>query len=308
VSLSAGDDTTLAELRISSLQDGFVLYFETPDSIINAYALASTLVNLADAAKTAARNLDSTAEIEIVVEALRSGSFKAKIAAIATASGMFLATQALPNLVYGVLGNYIYDHTLGKTEPPTVIVNDDEVLIKSGDQTIVVPRNVHEATQKVAADPAFVKSVDRMIGSVVADDRVTGFGLAPTIDSPPPPIILKREALAIRDSPPEDEAQTRVIEEDCDLYIVKAIMERSKRKWEFKWRGIPISAPINDPNFYDDFARHDFTIAPGDEFQVKLAIHQKRDDVSGVYTNTRYEILNVYRHISRPRPKNLDLH
>ena len=84
-------------------------------------------------------------------------------------------------------------------------------------------------------------------------------------------------------------------------------MERSKRKWEFKWHGITISAPIKDPSFYDNFAKHDFTIAPGDEFQVRLAMHQKRDDVSGVYTNTGYEILHVYRHISHPRARSVPL-
>jgi hypothetical protein len=84
-------------------------------------------------------------------------------------------------------------------------------------------------------------------------------------------------------------------------------MERSKRKWEFKWHGLTIAAPIKDPNFYDDFAKHNFTIAPGDEFQARLAIHQKRDDVSGIYANTGYEVLHVYRHISRPKPERLPL-
>jgi hypothetical protein len=68
-----------------------------------------------------------------------------------------------------------------------------------------------------------------------------------------------------------------------------------------------ISASIKDPDFYDDFAKHNFTIAPGDEFQVRIAIDQKRDDLSGVYSNTKYEVLRVYRHISRPKPGRLAL-
>ena len=297
----------MAELRVSALQNGFVLYFQTSETIINAYALASTLVNLADAAKAAGRTLDSAAEIEIVVEAISSGSFKAKISAIARVSGIFMAQQVVLPLVMGVLSSYIYEHTLGKQESPTTIINDDEVTIKSGDNIIVVPRNVHDAAQRVAADPAFTKSMDRMVSGVLIDERVTGFGLAPDIDSPPPAVVLRRELLNIRDVEPDSEEKTRTVEEDCDLYIVKAIMERSKRKWEFKWRGVAISAPIKDPNFYDDFARHDFTIAPGDEFQVKTAIHQKRDDVSGIFTNTSYEVLTVYRHVSRPRPRSIEL-
>jgi hypothetical protein len=297
----------MAELRVSELSGGFVLYFEMPESRINAYALASTLVNLADAAKAAGRTLDSGIELEIVVEAISSGSFKARVTAIARENGLFLARNVIAPVVLSVLASYLYEHTLAKHEPIQVIVNTDEVLITQGDQTVIVPRGVHDAARQVAEDPAFMRSMDRMVSSVILDQRVTGFGLVPTIDSPPPAVLIRREAMEIRDTPPEQDEKTRVIEEDCDLYIVKAIMERSPRKWEFKWRGIAISAPIKDPNFYDDFARHDFTIAPGDEFQVKLAIHQRKDDISGVFTNTSYEVLNVYRHVSRPKPRNVTL-
>jgi hypothetical protein len=297
----------MAELRIGTLENSLVLYFETPEKVINAYALASTLVGLADAAKAAGRTLNSAIDIEIVVEAVASGSFKAKISAFARESGLFIKQQAIPTLVLGVLANYIYDHTLAKKSPIEVVINTDEVVIVQGENRIVVPRQVHEATQEVARNPAFVRSVDRMLGSIMMDPRITGFGIAATLDSPPPEVILPRDLLDIRDKELEPEDKTRVIEEDCDLYIVKAIMESSKRKWGFKWRGIPISAPITDPSFYDDFAHHNFTIAPGDEFQAKLAIHQVRDDVSGVFTNKSYEVVHVYRHISRPKTQHLPL-
>lgn len=83
----------MAEFRISTLENGFVLYFETPETRINAYALASTLVALADAAKAANRTLNSGLDIEIVVEALGGGSFRARIAAIAKTAGIFVAQQ-----------------------------------------------------------------------------------------------------------------------------------------------------------------------------------------------------------------------
>ena len=181
-------------------------------------------------------------------------------------------------------------------------MNTNEVVITHGKDRIIVPRDVHDATQLVATNPVFTHSIDRMLSNVIIDERVTGFGLGPAADGQAQALILPRELLAIRDEPQDPEAKARVIEEDCDLYIVKAIMERSKRKWEFKWHGVNISAPIKDPDFYDDFANHNFTIAPGDEFQARLAIHQLRDDISGVYANTSYEVLQVYRHVSHPKP------
>jgi hypothetical protein len=137
--------------------------------------------------------------------------------------------------------------------------------------------------------------------------RVTGFGLSSSAIGSPPEIILPRELLEIRDAALEEESNARTIEEDCDLQIVKAILERSKRKWEFKWRGVTISAPIKDPNFYTDFSSHNITIAPGDVFQARLAIKQKKDDFSGIYTNTGYEIITVYRHIPKMQPARLEL-
>lgn len=296
----------MAELRIAQFEHTIVLYFQTPEPRINAYALASTLVALADSAKAANRSLNSGVDIEIVVEALSQGSFRAKITAIAREAGLFAKNQVITNVLIGVLAAYVYDHTLAKKERVQVVVETDEVIVVSGDDKIIVPRAVHEAKQIVQQDPVFVRSMDRMLGSAVIDERVTGFGLAPSIDSPPPEVILNRELLETRDNP-ELEPKTRVIEEDADLFIVKAIMERSTRKWEFKWHGMNIPAPIKDPNFYDDFAKHNFTIAPGDEFQARLAIYQKKDDLSGVYSNTKYEVLHVYRHISKPRPANLPL-
>lgn len=296
----------MAELRIAEFENTIVLYFQTPEPRINAYALAATLTALADGAKAAARTLNGGVDVEIVVEALNSGSFRAKITAVARQAGLFAKNQIVTGVIIGVLSSYVYDHTLAKKQPIEVVVQTDEVIVVSGDDKIIIPRNIYEAKQLVEKDPVFVRSMNRMLGSTVIDAHVTGFGLSPSLDSPPPPLILERNLLESSE-PLEPEPSTRVIEEDADLYIVKAIMERSSRKWEFKWHGMNISAPIKDPSFYDDFAKHNFTIAPGDEFQARIAIYQKRDDLSGIYSNARYEVLHVYRHVSRPKPGNLPL-
>ena len=297
----------MAELRIGDFVEGFTLYFETPEERINAYALASALVNLADAAKAANRRLNPAGiDIEIVVEALASGSFRAKIAALMRESGIF-TPQAVGTLLLGILSTYIYEHTLAKHDSVVVEVMTDEVIVTQGETRIVVPRSVHDATQVVAKDPTFTKAVDKMMMSVTTDPRITGFGLSMTVDGPPPGVILPRSVLEIRDSPPEEESKNRTIEEDCDLYIVKAIMEKGTRKWGFRWRGINISAPIIDKRFYTDFSAHNITIAPGDEFQARLAIKQVRDDFSGVYANKSYEVVTVYKHVPKLQPRRLPM-
>jgi hypothetical protein len=113
----------MAELRIADFENSLVLYFQTPEPRINAYALAATLVALADSAKAAARTLNGGIELEIVVEALSSGSFRARITAVAREAGLFAKNQAVTALVIGVLANYIYDQTLISLKPSWNVVS-----------------------------------------------------------------------------------------------------------------------------------------------------------------------------------------
>ena len=163
----------MAEIRISGSASGIVLYFQTPEPRINAYALASTLVALADAAKAAGRTLNRAVEFEIVVEALESGSFKARVTAIARESGLFLA-GSLTTILLGMVTNYAYDHTLAKKDHVYVEVNTDEVIITQGEDRIIVPRNVHDVTQLARQNPDFVRAMDRMLSSTVNRSKRDG--------------------------------------------------------------------------------------------------------------------------------------
>jgi len=99
---------------------------------------------------------------------------------------------------------------------------------------------------------------------------------------------------------PED-PDNRVITESAELQIVKAILKKSNRKWEFVWRGITISAPVVHEGFYKEFFAHEITIAPGDTLEVTLAIKQAKDPDTGIYTNVGYEVVEVHGHVPRIR-------
>ncbi|GAL31217.1 hypothetical protein JCM19239_6602 [Vibrio variabilis] len=107
-------------------------------------------------------------------------------------------------------------------------------------------------------------------------------------------------------SPLEIEEPQREVNEVAELQIKRAILERSKRKWEFIWRGIKISAPVSDQQFYDDFFAHKITVAPGDSLDAILTISQVRDEDTGIYTNSKYEVKTVHRHIPRATQVEID--
>jgi hypothetical protein len=135
--------------------------------------------------------------------------------------------------------------------------------------------------------------------SISKDEKVTGVAIVPKVDSPPPEIVISRDMLPQIAPTIRDDGNQRLVEEDCDLQIVKAILVRSDRRWEFRWRGVRISAPVLDQTFYDEFFAHRITIAPGDEFKARLVIRQTRDQDTGIYANVGYDVVQVYRHIPR---------
>lgn len=286
---------------IAQFENSVVIHFDTEDTRINAYTFASTLVSLADAAKAANTTLNAGYEIEIVVEALGPGSFRALIRALYSSSRNLFADQIVMGLVIGVLGNYIYERTLAVDDKVTVEVKTDEVVIQKGNDRVVVPRNVYDATRRVEKNPQFVKAMTRTFEAVAADEKVRSLGLVSSMDAPPPAIPIPRSTLISLAAQTPEDPDSRVITEQAELQIVKAILKKSNRKWEFVWRGITISAPVTHDRFYVDFFAHEITIAPGDTLEVTLAIKQTKDSDTGIYTNVGYEVVEVHGHIPRIR-------
>ena len=288
-------------LDIGKFESSIVLHFDTEDTRINAYTFASTLVALADAAKAANATVNPGCEIEVVVEALGPGSFRARIRALYSSSKNLFANQVVLGLVLGVLGNYIYDRTLKADEKFTIEVKTDEVIVTRGNDRLIVPRNVYDATRRAEKNPEFVKAMTRTFGAIAADEKITSFGLVEEMESPSPVIPIPRATLlSLATNVPED-PDTRVVTEHAELQIVKAILKKSNRRWEFVWRGITISAPVLHEQFYVEFFAHEITIAPGDTLEVTLAIRQSRDPNTGIFTNIGYEVVEVHGHVPRIR-------
>lgn len=292
-------------IDVSKFDDSIVIHFETEGTRINAYTFASTLVSIADAAKAANSCLNLGYDIEIVVEAIGPGSFRAKIRAIYTTSKNLFSRETVMGVIIGVIGNYVYERTLAIDDSVKVEIKTDEVIIQKGDERIIVPRVVYDATRKVEKDADFVRAVNKTFETVASDPQIDSFGFVPSLTSPKPEILATREVIQAMnlDLPPDP--TIRPIEEQCELQIVKAILERGKRKWEFMWRGVKITAPILHDDFWVDFIDHSITIAPGDILKVRLLIKQVLDEKTGIYTNTGYEVTHVYEHLPRPRQTHL---
>ena len=286
-------------VNISKFEDSLVIHFDTQGYRINAYTLASTLIGFADAAKAANASINHGYDVEIVVEAIGPGSFRAKISAIYTKGRNLFSDVRVQAVILGVLANFIYERTFSTDDDVIVNVQPNEVIVERGDDRVIVPRAVYDATRDAEKSKAFTQSINRTLDTISSDTSIQGVGFLPDMVGPDPEVMIPRSRIQAAIIADDDEASERIIEEICDLQIVRAILEQSKRKWEFRWRGVRISAPVFDDKFFTDFNAHRITIAPGDELRVRLAIKQSRHPQTGVFTNIAYEVVEVIRFVPR---------
>jgi hypothetical protein len=295
--MHGGEMTTI---RIGEFEDSFVIHFGTEERRINAYTLASTLANLADAAKAANDTINPGYEIEIVVEAIGSGSFKAKISSYFQNQNNLFSGAGLKNIVLNIIASYIFIHTFQPDSKIEITVNSSEVVIEHEGEKIIVPRHVHDHIVALEKDERFTQSIAAVSKSVEEDEKVAYIGFARNMDDSVPQLTIPRERLQRASLLAGDEKPIiREITEHADVQILRAVLAKSKRRWQFSMGGIPISAPILHQEFYRKFAAHEITIAPGDSLKVIMRVKQRLSPGAGIYVNEAYEIIEVLDHIPR---------
>lgn len=290
-----------------TFEETFVIHFGSEFKRINAYTLASTLVSLADAAKEANSLVNPGYEVEVVVEALGPGSFKAKVRAVYHGLGNLFTKQNLKAIAFGIIASYIYQHTLAPDIEIRVKVDEKTVIIEQADKKIIIPKTVHDALERVERSEKFKEDIGKTFKTLEKDEQIKSVGLARDFEDAAPLMEIPRDKFPLITCKQEDQSPNRQIVEIADLQILRAILERSKRLWQFVWRGIKIPAPVLDHKFYDEFFDHDITIAPGDALKVRLKIYQTRLPDIGIYTNEKYEVIEVIQHIPRPKQTIIDL-
>jgi hypothetical protein len=295
----------VATVTIDREVDRFVLYFDTPRHEVNAYALATSLIGLADAIREANAAVNPGHAVEVVVEALPDGSFQAVVRTIYLQAKDLFQHEAVKAIVYGIIATHLYEVAIKKDSDTKVIVNDGSVAITNGDETIIVPRDVYDATRRLEKSDRFRTAVDQIVKGAESDPEVRGIGLKMDGEKGAPPIYVPRDRFAIFSNREITPDGSREVIEFANLEISRAILERGRRRWEFYWRGVRIAAPVLDDRFFDRFFAHEVTIAPGDSLRVMLRIVQSPKKDTGIYVNSAYEVVEVLEHIPRARQASL---
>jgi hypothetical protein len=292
----------MAIIRLDAFHDDtIVLHFGGSSGSIDAYTFAEALTGFSDTALAVSATIDPGTEIEILVEATGPGSYRTQIRRIKKDYGGLLAIGG--TVFWGVVSNVVYDATLKNDPKPEITVNTDEVIIKHGNDTIIVPRKVHEATEHVKKNPAVRRGLSKTFAALDADENVTDFGITGSLKDPEPLIHIPRGGfpkVITFDVAPKEQKE-RIVKKRARVVVLKAWLNHAKRKWTFEWNGVPLSAPIADTAFLDKLDRRDILFGAGDALDVEITFKQHYDSALGVWVNDPNSF--VITRVIRPVPR-----
>jgi hypothetical protein len=297
----------MADINLSEFAgDEIVFHFGGRPSEVDAYTFANTLLAFSEALQEISRQLDPNTRIEITIEGLGEGSFRAKLRTVTKLLSRLLqstaAQEAARNIILPLLMMFIYDRYFA--DRARIIVTDDSYIYEHGHDRIIMPKFIYDK-KKSMRDPAAVdKQIARGFSVLEDDPSVTDFGITKKLDDPEPTSSILRQDFGVLSRYTilvEEGEDQRVLEQREKLVVVRAILMRGTRRWQFVWNGIQISAPILDERFYDALARREYTFGQGDIIDVTLRIFQERDTRLGVYINKAYEVTEVFGKITGPR-------
>jgi hypothetical protein len=295
------DAISLYELR----GDSVVIHFGGETGSIDAYTFAGALIGLTQTAYAISLTVDPGHEIEIRLEAIGPGSFRARLRRYKKQYGGVF-TRAVEAVFWGIVANIIYDALIKKDASPRITINTNEVIVETEGRVIIVPRAVHDATQNVKNNPDVQEGLRRTFEPLLRDTNITEFALTSRMDDPDPPVRVPRSefprvlaAVSIF----QKDTKERTIRETARVVILKAWLNHAKRKWAFEWNGVPVSAPIADQDFLDKLERRELLLGAGDALDVEIAFKQRYDDELGVFVNepNSFIIAKVVRPVPRSR-------
>lgn len=281
--------------------DGFVLHFGGRTNEVDALTFGNALVSLAEAIRAINHEVNPGYGLEIAIEAVGPGSFRAKLKTAKKSLRNLFSSTSAREIVIALFATFLWEKVISPDEPPRITINSDAVIIEHGSDRIIVPKEAFDHKQRVEKSPAVNRHVAKSMEVLESDPSVTSLGIVRGLRDPEPVIEFPRETFPVirRNAVPPPEEGHRYEDHEVVLTVHKAVFERSARKWEFVWSGFRISAPIMDQVFFDRLEGREVSIQQGDAFKAVLRVHQAFDRMSETWLNEKYEVIEMGEKISR---------
>lgn len=293
--------------------DQVVIHYGGSLKSVDAYTFANSLIAFADTIRHVSDVVDPGPRIEVRVEALGDGSFRAVIKRIPTnLSGLF--KRAVESIIFAYIAYLLIERVHGPPDATQIQINTEEVIIVRGKDKIIVPRKVYEKVDDLKANPRVQEQITRTFEIIEDDEAVKNFGITPRITDTEPLVQVEREDFPRLSAPPpaavlqeNEDHPRRARLETTRLLITKAWLKGATKKWSFEWNGVPISAPIRDVDFLARLEQREYLIGYGDVLYVEIGFQQFYDEGAKMYVNdtSTYEIVRVIEVIQRTTTQRL---
>jgi hypothetical protein len=141
---------------------------------VDAFTFSTSLVAFSDALLELNRQISPNLSIEITIEGIGPGSFRAKIGTKLKSLASFFAPDAR-ELLISLLAAFIYTR-IDSQSTPQIIVNDDSVIVVSGSDRVIIPRKTWDAKGQLPKPKAVEKHVAKAFEIIEDDPSVSDFG------------------------------------------------------------------------------------------------------------------------------------
>lgn len=283
--------------------DYVVIHFGGSFSSVNAYTFAHSLIAFADTARAVNAAINPGQEIEIRLEAVGPGSYRAVVRRVKERVEGFFSRGA-ENVFWALVATVIWENVIRNDPGTNITINTDEVIIQTGKDKVIVPRKAYDQLPNVKSNPDVQRGVRETFETLKRDEAVENFGITSALDDRSPTVTIPRREFARLSEQPinvESTEKRRKRKVRARIIISKAWLDHPRRKWTFQWNDVPISAPIRDEAFLETIARRDYLIGAGDALDADISYEQQYNEQLEMYENDphSFAVEKVHKPITR---------
>lgn len=278
------------------------IVFGGKEQSIDLQTLVSALECFFSASESICSEIYEDRKVQIKVHATSRGSFQIDISVFTQLLDKVkhLLEAGIDHVGYAndlvqlLIGYFVLKNFLKGKKPDKIEDAGDQTKIVSEGKTIYVKKeiyNIYSQNKKLNLSTA------TLFENLEEDEAVESFSLIPEGDIES--LCIPREDFAgmAADNQLLEPEETVEIIENAELKIVKLVWQ-PKRKWEFIYNGVKISAYIDDADFYkrieegESFAKDDIIVC---DMQITMLFEERLNG----YLPKEFRIIKVKQH--KPR-------
>ena len=284
-----------------------VVHFGGQLTSVDAYTFANSLVAFADTVRRVNAEINPEQSIEVRLEAVGPGSFKAVIKYVK--KGLISFFSSAPKNIFWIIAALYIENSLEGTS--TIEVAEDAVIIVRGEERIILPREVYEHYERAKSCLEVQKNISKTFSCVEKDESIENFGLSPHLKDEEPLVQIPRGNFRTLVNMPEtlgySEETRRPRMHRATLVVLKPWINASDRKWTFEWNGVPLTAYVRDDSFLERVRAHEIGFRNGDAMEVELEVYEELDEDRNIWINdtSSFIVRKVHRYIPIARERTL---